>query len=361
MKKIISLTLFIATAISCLHAADDKVYTSVQDLTCINKLISTNNPYHRLDVEKYQRMTAGEQKQAKMCTGLAYAFNTNSSTIGVRVNFINHHDWDNSSVSYLRGFDIYIKKNGEWYWAGTKVPKREINKELELTISSGLDNEEKECILYLPGTSEIKSLELVTEKGKTISAGAQPFKKRIAVFGSSFTHGAGCSRCAMQYPAQLSRITGYNFINMGFSGNCMLQQYFATALIEAQNIDAYVFDGFSNPSKEIILERLFPFIDRFQKEKPGIPLIFMKTIYREHRMFEPKYEARERERMHVVDSLMKIATKKYKDVYWVNSTNATGKYHQTSTDGTHPTDYGYTLWAESVKDPILKIFKKRGI
>ena len=50
--------------------------------------------------------------------------------------------------------------------------------------------------------------------------------------------------------------------------------------------------------------------------------------------------------------------KKYKDVYWVDCTNASAKSHDTSVDGIHPTNYGYTLWAESVKKPILKILKK---
>ena len=35
--------------------------------------------------------------------------------------------------------------------------------------------------------------------------------------------------------------------------------------------------------------------------------------------------------------------------------------HSTSVDGIHPSDYGYTLWAQSIRKPILKILKKYGI
>jgi lysophospholipase L1-like esterase len=35
--------------------------------------------------------------------------------------------------------------------------------------------------------------------------------------------------------------------------------------------------------------------------------------------------------------------------------------HSTSVDGIHPSDYGYTLWAKSVKKPLLKILAKYGI
>ena len=62
----------------------------------------------------------------------------------------------------------------------------------------------------------------------------------------------------------------------------------------------------------------------------------------------------------MADSLMAIAVKKYKDVYYVKS-NATSPGHDTTIDGTHPSDWGYFLWAESVCKPIVKILRKYGI
>ena len=56
----------------------------------------------------------------------------------------------------------------------------------------------------------------------------------------------------------------------------------------------------------------------------------------------------------------KEAVKKYDDVYFIQ-TNATDAMHSTSVDGIHPSDYGYTLWAQSIRKPILKILKKYGI
>lgn len=64
-------------------------------------------------------------------------------------------------------------------------------------------------------------------------------------------------------------------------------------------------------------------------------------------------------RIQVADSLMNIACKRYKDVYYIYP-NATGKEHETSVDGTHPGDYGYTLWEKSIEKQVLKILKKYG-
>ena len=155
-------------------------------------------------------------------------------------------------------------------------------------------------------------------------------------------------------------MTGIQFLSLGCSGNSKLQPYFADVLA-ATDADAFVFDAFSNPSVEQIKERLFPFIEKVQAAHPGVPLIFQKTIRRESRNFNVASERFEAERMQVADSLMRIACRKYKDVYWVDCTNASVKSHDTSVDGIHPTNYGYTLWAESVRKPITRILKKYGI
>ena len=337
----------------------DWTYTDATTLTVVNKLLPTKKPWQRLDVEKYPGMTSGEQRQAKCCTGLAVCFNTDSRMIGVRVDYdLASEANGNSSAIDVRGFDLYIEKDGKWMWAENVAPKAVNHVALTHIITKDAPAGPKKCLLYLPAYSQIASLDIVTAKGTKVTPADPGFKGRVCVFGSSYTNCSGCSRPGMGYTAQLTRRTGYNFINMGFSGNSKLQQYFATALLEAPDIDAYVFDGFSNPHAKLIKERLFPFIERFQKEKPGVPLIFMKTVWREGRRFSAAVDKREAAKMDMADSLMKVAVKKYKDVYWVNTTEATNPVHEWTTDGTHPDDYGYYLWAESVKKPIVKILKK---
>ena len=163
----------------------------------------------------------------------------------------------------------------------------------------------------------------------------------------------------MSYPMQLMRWTGIQFLNLGVSGNCKLQPYFGAVLCDAE-VDALVFDAFSNPSAKMIEERLFPFIEQIQKAHPGIPLIFQQTIYRERRNFNQTVEKNESEKQEMAARLMKEACKKYDHVYFIQ-TNAADANHKTSVDGTHPGDYGYTLWAKSIRKPLLRILKKYGI
>lgn len=59
----------------------------------------------------------------------------------------------------------------------------------------------------------------------------------------------------MTYPAQLSRMTGLQFLSLGCSGHSKLQVYFADVLA-ASDVDAFVFDAFSNPSPKEMRKRI---------------------------------------------------------------------------------------------------------
>lgn len=360
MKRILFTLALTAIAVVSFAQGNQIYYQAVDatELTVVNKLLVTKNPWQRLDVEKYSGMTNWEQRQGRCCTGLAVCFETDSRAIAVRVAYDKAAEANsNSNAINVRGFDLYIMQDGNWMWAADVAPSVNQGDKPAVLITDA-PRSMKKCLLYLPSYSQIAKLEVLTAEGSVIRPADAGFKGRVCVFGSSYTNASGCSRPGMAYVAQLSRRTGWNFINMGFSGNSKLQQYFATALIEAEDIDAYVFDGFSNPSAKMIEERLFPFIERFQKEKPGVPLIFMKTIWREKRRFSELMETYEATKMDVADSLMRIAVKKYKDVYWLDCTNAVTDLHEWTSDGVHPDDYGYYLWVESVRKPICKILKK---
>ena len=64
-----------------------------------------------------------------------------------------------------------------------------------------------------------------------------------------------------------------------------MQPQYANALKEA-DVDAYVIDAFSNGSDKTVEANLFNFIETIQSAKPGVPIIFMRTIRMENRNFK---------------------------------------------------------------------------
>jgi len=346
--------------ICCLNAnAQDFEYHEGVDFTLVGNLFpDTPNPYHRIDTVRYKGFTKAENKQVRQPAGMSIAFDTDSPSVAVKLEYGQVGFPDNATGITARGVDLYIQKDVEWLWAASNEVYG--NGGNPVVIIKDMNTQLKHCLLYLPLFSEVNSVKIGVQQGCIIQAGEMPFRHRVAIFGSSFTHGSSTSRPAMAYPAQFSRMTGIQLLGLGCSGNCKMQPYFAEALKDV-DCEAYIFDSFSNPSIAIIEANLFPFIEKIQSAKPGVPLIFQRTIYRERRNFSESTEKFESERQAFADSIMAVACKKYRDVYYIKETNATSKRHETSVDGTHPGDYGYTLWAESITKPVLKILKKYGI
>jgi hypothetical protein len=336
--------------------ADKTVYTEASELTIVGKVFpNTPDPYKRMDFTKYHGWTERDTELLNMSSGIIASFCTDAPSIKI-CSIVERRE--GRSVGNF-SFDLYIKKDGEWLWAACKtIPKGE-GEQKEVTMIEHMTPDMKECLVWFPNFSAVESVKIGIPKGYKIKAGEKPYKYDIVLHGSSFTHGHGSSRPATTLPGFLTRMTGFQFNSLAVSGDCRMQPQFQNALKDAK-ADAFVFDTFSNPNAEEIAQRTFGFIETIQSTHPGVPLIFISTIYRERRNFDTKIAAREEAKVAAADSVMALAVKKYKDVYYVRS-NATSPDHETSVDGTHPGDWGYHLWAESIVGPIKEILAKYGM
>ncbi len=369
MKRFLTFIALAAFSVSALAQTPKNVkfnYVEASDLTIIGKLMpgKTSNPYHRVDTTLYKGFTATENFQVRMTSGMGCVFKTDATAISILTEYGQLSFPTNTNGISARGYDLYIRQDGEWLWAASGVASdKSLNKPIRLI--ENMDGTQKECLLYFPLYSEEYSIKIGVDEGKSIEAIENPFKYRIAIWGSSYTHGSSTSRPGMAYPAQFSRSTGLQMLSLGCSGRCLLQDYFCTVLCDVE-ADAFVFDSFSNPKADMIQERLVPFIDRMIEAHPGVPMIFQQTIYREKRNFNVYEEKKEQDKMDmaakIIDELKssKEGKEKYKDVYFITP-DAVPDSNEATVDGVHPDNYGYTLWAQSIEKPILKILKKYGI
>lgn len=355
--------LFILSAlfVFCLGAGAAEIkWTKVEasSLNLCGKAFDTPNPYHRIDTCVFKGFTKRENSQCRMSAGLTVLFKTDAPTIGLCVEFGEMND---DAYRSYRGFDLYIKKDGKWLWAGsTSFKYNEKNSGRVAQIVKNMAQGEKECIMYLPLMSEMNSCKICVPEGCKIESLESPFRHKIVFHGSSFTHGVSCTRAGMSYPMQFMRRTGMQVIPMGFSGNCKMQPYFANVM-ENIDADAFVFDPFSNPNIAMIRKRLAPFVERMVKAHPDKPLIFQRTIYWEAENFDTARQKEFQGRRALSDSLMTILCKKYKNVYYIKPDAALHNGESSTADGVHPNDNGYSVWEASIEKPILNILRKYGI
>lgn len=328
------------------------------DLTLINKLQDTPDRYARVDTLKYDGFNDIQRKRlVQMSAGLALAFETNSDYIYGQIDYKVQGKGNNMPAFSTAGLDLYIKSaDGQWLYAGNNTPKSKPDEIFELVNNLAPGN--KECLLYLPMYSHVDSVYIGVKPGSYVRPIENPFRHRIVFWGSSFTHGVSTSRAGMAYPLQFERVTGLGTPVLGVSGNSKLQQSFARVLADTE-ADAFVFDAFSNPSAKEIEENFDSFLATLRAKHPTTPIIFQQTIYREHRNFDTKYDANEKAKMAMAKKVVTRAMEHDPNLYFIEP-NA-GDNHETTCDGTHPSDFGYYLWMQSIKDPILEILAKYGI
>ena len=311
-----------------------------------------------MDTTRFHGFTPGENFQVRSSSGIAVAFRTGSPSISIMTEYGQKSLQERTSHISAWGYDLYVREGDKWTYAASGVCEKPVRED-PFTLISGMDGSMKEFLLYLPTYCEVNSVRIGVKEDSGIEAVPNPFRHRIGVFGSSYTQGSNTSRGGMTWIAQLARESGLGMLSLGCGGNCRLQDYFADVMAAAQ-CDAYIFDAFSNPTPKEMQERLFPFIEKIQAARPGVPLIFLQTIRRENRNFNTVSDKREQAKTDTADSLMAIACKRYKDVYFLHP-SATCKDYAATVDGVHPSNHGYWLWMESVKKPILRILRKYGI
>jgi lysophospholipase L1-like esterase len=348
------LVLSIVTAQNALPDDSNIRYTDASQLTLIGKIAPTPVFYHRVDTARYPGLSNSERRQVRHSSGLALVFRTNSPELWIKTKYAERATFN---VTSFAGYDLYIKSGKEWLYAFSASPPQN---DQPLRLIASMDASEKECLLYLPTYSELSSVEVGVTENSTIASGENPFRHKIVLFGSSYAQGASTGRAGMTFPIQIERNTGLYIINLGVSGSSRLQPTFADILADS-DAEAFILDAFSNPMAKEIEEKLLPFIERIRRSHPRTPLIFLQTIYREGGNFNLAVRKQEEDKRRTAERMMKTAMKQYKDVYFINVPNLTGTDHQTSVDGTHPSDLGYYRWVQNIQPEILKILAKYGI
>ena len=175
MKRFFLLTVALLTVWA---AAAQMRFVDATELNLIGKALPTPHPYHRIDTVAYKGFTKGENQQVRCSAGLALVFKTNSTRIDLEPQYTSFVYAGASTPRVAsEGFDLYIRKDGEWLYAASRAPKKRGE---AYTMISRMDSSEKECLLYLPNYSELTSLRVGVDEGATIT----PMASRAAATAS---------------------------------------------------------------------------------------------------------------------------------------------------------------------------------
>lgn len=258
----------------------------------------------------------------------------------------------------VNGLDLYVKLNGQWQWAGIGKPDK-TGLEQKAVIKKGfLPEKAYECMLYLPLYTGISSVQL----GFSPQAEVKPLincnKKPLVFYGTSILHGCSASRAGMPFSSMLGRYFDMPVVNLGFSGNGKMEDYFGDILSE---IDASVFildclPNMFNIKKEEVKRRVLICVRKLRKAYPDTPIILVEDrSYNHPNLMEKPTEYHNREGQRAAYNILKNEMKK---LYYVKGDILLGRDNEATVDGSHPSDLGMFRYFEALKPVISKVLKK---
>lgn len=358
LKVIALLITALTISLSQLAIAQKTIFRDASNFHLYGKAFNTTTPYHRVDTAKYADLPASVKRLLTHSAGLAITFKTNSKSISAKWCVTDAKALNNLTPIAQKGLDLYIKKDGKWQFAGVGRPSAVCS---EFNLVKNMDGSEKECMLFLPLYDELKSLEIGTDEGSTISSLNNPFRRKIAIYGSSIVHGASAGRPGMAYPAILSRNTGLYFMNLGISGNAKMEKA-AARMVSDIEADAFVLDCVPNPSPEQIKERAENFVKTIRAKHQKAPIILVQSVIREQGNFDLVVKERVRKQNEEITAAFnRLKSAGMKDIFLITAEKLLGDDHDATTDGVHPNDLGFYRMAEQLGPQITKILTNYNI
>ena len=249
------------------------------------------------------------------------------------------------------GFDIYVDGVYNRTFSPVQVPEKG-GYQSRVKMERHQDKM-SDILIHMPPYGEVSSVLVGVKKGSKIEK-PTPYKDMdpVVFYGSSITQGAAASRPGNIYQNILSRNLNFDFINLGFSGNCKGEPEMAD-YINSLKMSVFVYDYDHNArTLDDLVSTHEPFYNMIREKNPHIPIIFMSR---------PLYLLNDVEKLRLehIRSVYEKAKAKGDNVYFVDGSKTAeffGK-HDATVDGVHPNDLGFMGIADALEKVFEKIFE----
>lgn len=345
------------------QSAPGQVFTDAATLPMVGRAFPGQpSGWQRIDPAAYPDLPPEVKERLTHPAGLAVSFRTDSPIITARWCTANTAQSLNMTPIAQRGLDLYIRRGNAWLWAGVGRPDSDGGEGkacYQDTLVKEMDPGEKQCLLYLPLYKELKNLEIGVAPGSSLKPAANPFAKRVVIYGSSIVQGAAASRSGMAYPARLSRRLGVDVINLGTSGVAKMEPAAARMVADVE-ADAYILDCVPNANAGQIAERAGNLIRTVRAKRPDAPIIVVMSVIRELGHFNRVWaEHVAKQNATMLAEIAKLTD--IKGVTVIPADDLLGHDGESSVDGTHPTDLGFDRMLQVIEPVVGAVLRRHGI
>ena len=289
-------------------------------------------------------------------SGAMLAFRSNTSTVKIKVELGNWFSMAHMAFTGQGGFDIYIgtKREDLKFYRTSSFPIT--NKTYEFTYFSDWSKEERLFLLNFPLYAGVNKIEIGVDQDAVIIPADDLFNKgRVVCYGTSITQGGCASRGGMNYTNALSRRTGYEFLNFGFSGNGRGQKEVAELLASINDVSMFILDYEANATLPMLKETLDNFINILRSRYPETPILVLSKIRMSYETHVEENWKKQMKSLRFQKQVVKEHQAYDPNIYFYDGHKLLGKYtYEATVDGSHPTDLGFMMITENLEKVIRK-------
>lgn len=309
--------------------------------------------------EMIQNLAEGLCYLVNQPSGAMLAFYSNSTSLKIRVELGHWFNLCHMPFTGQGGHDLYIGNKLEDLTFFRTSSYNITKKEYEFTYFQNRPKEEKLYLINLPLYAAVNKIEIGVDEDADIRPATEIFSKgRIVAYGTSITQGGCASRPGISYTNALSRRTGYEVLNYGFSGNGRGQKEIAELLASIDNVKMYILDYEANATLPMLKDTLHNFINILRERYPEVPILVLSKIRMSQELHSKDAYNEQLKRLRFQKKVVKEHQAYDKNIYFHDGHKLLGKYQSEATvDGSHPTDLGFMMMTENIEKLIKKIIK----
>ena len=354
------LTIFLALALLG-QTLSAQVFTDASAFHVYGKASeATKTRYQRLPAELEGVSRAPVWRLGTQSAGLYIRFRSNSTSIHARWTSTYESWLSNMNPTGVRGLDLYILVDGQWKPAGVGRPSRE--KTSTDCLVKNMTPEWREYMLYLSLYDGIDSLEIGVDEGATLEPSRvnSPRQERpIVMYGTSILQGCSASRPGMAHTNMIARALDREVINLGFSGNALLDLEIARLMASVPDPGVFVLDYAPNAHAPMIKEHGEEFFRILRDAHPDVPVIFIEDVIFPHTLFDSEIRKEVEDKNFEQKALFERLKKQgEKQIYFIPAAKMTEPDGESTADTIHLTDLGMKRYVDLVLPVIRKALRK---
>ena len=342
-------------------SAQEIVYTDASGFPLYGKVSEqTNSRYERLPSYLQGVSRPRVWELGTNSAGLFIRFRSNSTSVHVKWESMYNNTMTHMTDTGTKGLDLYTLVDGEWRHVCSAQPQ---GKTSERKMIANMDPIEREYMLYLSLYDGVTSLEIGVDKGASLDQPAvdRPSREKpVVMYGTSILQGGCANRAGMAHTNIISRRLDREVINLGFSGNALLDLEIAELMASVEDPGLFVLDYVPNAWAETIDEIGEKFFRIIRDAHPDVPVVFIEDVIFPFTIFDKqileqvttKNEAQKR----LYDKLKKSGEKR---IYYIKAEGMIGDDGEATVDGSHFTDLGMMRYVDHVLPTLKKALRKK--